>query len=994
MATTIGQILVNEALPPDFRDETRTLGKSETDDLLASLARAHPELYRDISHKLVELGRNAAFDEGTTLRLSDIRVPVEKQTLLDHVRQQEDRIRADKTMTPEEKQDTLEEVYGDVNDALKKMTYDAALARENPFALQVKSKARGNPDQLSMLLTTPGVYQDAKDRTIPVFINRSYAEGLAPHEYWAATYGARKGVISSKFATRQAGYVGKLFGMAVMDSVVTEDDCSTPYGIPVKSDDDDNVGSVLARPAAGFDAGTVIDKSVMAALKAKKVDEISVRSPITCGAKQGVCRHCVGIREGGKFPEIGYHIGLNAASALAEQIAQSSLNVKHCIFYRSNILCADWSVKELKDVRVGDMIMGCGIDGHMRPVRVLNVFDNGLRECYRTVFKQNGIRDNREWVLESTLDHKLLSTRRVSNQHAASLNRVPRVMPAGTLSKRFYAVLPSSYDDSGMVHEPLALLLGNLLGDGCYTEAVNAVHLSSADATQIADLQAYLEPLGMKLTKLQGHDDYYRVSQSDASAPDRLGNPVRNYLEKHGMWGKYAHEKELPDVVSTWDNASVAALISGLIVTDGSVYASDGNGKPSVSLCSTSRRMLEQVQELLRWRFGILTSALTRVQCAGPRSGRNFNHDQYQFTITSWPMVQKFAAVIPLIGVKALKLKAFVDAFKQVRTAFPGLVRVRQDYIGMLPTMDIEVDHPDHLFVLANGLVVSNSGKKAKGQSTYSGFNVIKNLATVPQTFPDRATVADHDGTVTKIEEAPQGGYHVFIDDVQHYVPQDMPVLVKEGDVVEAGDQLSDGIVNPADVVRLKGLGEGRRYFANRLTQAFRETRFGVNRRNAEVLARSIVNHVQVEDPEADGGNLPGDVVTYSSWSQGYRPRADAKRLVPKQALGQYLEEPALHYTIGTRMTKSVADTLKRHNIQDVLTHPNPVGVAPAMLSVVKTPEYTNDWMARLSSSYLQKRLLEDVHSGATSTIHGTHPIPGIAKGVEFGESKGKGFTY
>lgn len=615
MATTIGQILVNEALPPDFRDETRTLGKSETDKLLASLAQAHPELYRDISHKLVELGRNAAFDEGTTLRLSDIRVPVEKKALLEHVRQQEDRIRADKTMTPEEKQDTLEEVYGDVNDALKKMTYDAALARENPFALQVKSKARGNPDQLAMLLTTPGVYQDAKDRIIPVFINRSYAEGLAPHEYWAATYGARKGVISSKFATRQAGYVGKLFGMAVMDSVVTEDDCSTPYGIPVKSDDDDNIGSVLARPAAGFDAGTVIDKSVMAQLKAKKVDEISVRSPITCGAKQGVCKHCVGIREGGKFPEIGYHIGLNAASALAEQIAQSSLNVKH-------------------------------------------------------------------------------------------------------------------------------------------------------------------------------------------------------------------------------------------------------------------------------------------------------------------------------------------------------------------------------------------SGKKAKGQSTYSGFNVIKNLATVPQTFPDRATVADHDGTVTKIEEAPQGGYHVFIDDAQHYVPQDMPVLVKEGDVVEAGDQLSDGIVNPADVVRLKGLGEGRRYFANRLTQAFRDTNFGVNRRNAEVLARSIVNHVQVEDPEADGGNLPGDVVTYSSWSQGYRPRPDAKRFAPKAAVGSYLEEPALHYTIGTRVTKSVADTLKRHNVQDVLAHPNPVGVAPAMLSVVKTPEYTNDWMARLSSSYLQKRLLEDVHEGATSNIHGIHPIPGIAKGVEFGESKGKGFTY
>lgn len=607
--------MVNRALPPEFRDDARVLGKSETDKLLAEIAKAHPDDYRDISHALMQLGRNASFDEGTTLRLSDIKSPIDKTALMQHVDDQEARIDADKTMSAQDKQDAREGVFGEVNDALKKMTYDTALAAENPFALQVKSKARGNPDQLTALLTSPGVYQDAKDRTIPVFIHHSYAEGLAPHEYWAATYGARKGVISSKFATRQAGYLGKLFGMSVMDSVVTENNCETPYGIPVKSEDEDNVGSVLARPVAGFGAGTVVDKHVMAALKAKKIDEFVVRSPITCGARQGVCKQCVGIRESGGFPEVGYHIGLNAASALAEQIAQSSLNVKH-------------------------------------------------------------------------------------------------------------------------------------------------------------------------------------------------------------------------------------------------------------------------------------------------------------------------------------------------------------------------------------------SGKKAKGQSTYSGFNVIKNLSTVPQTFPDKATVSELDGSVSKIEEAPQGGFYVTVGEQQHYVPQDMPVLVKEGDTVEAGDQLSDGIVNPADVVRLKGLGEGRRYFADRLTQAFRESNFGASRRNAEVLARSIVNHVQIDDPDAAGGHLPGDVVNYGSWAYGYKPRADARRLEPKKALGQYMEEPALHYTVGTRITKSVADRLTKNGTVDVLAHANPVGVSPAMMSVVKTPEYTDDWMARLSSSYLQKRLLEDVHAGAQSNVHGVHPIPGIAKGTEFGQQRGKRFTY
>lgn len=993
--------MVNNVIPAEFRDHNRILTKGDTDKLLKAIAESKPDAYRAISHKLVQLGRHAAYEEGTTLRLSDLVSPIDKSDLLAHVAAQEARLDADKTMTDAEKRDTRDTVYADVHEALKKLTYDTALAAENPFALQVKSKARGNPDQLASMLTTPGMYQDGKDQTIPVFIRHSYAEGLSPTEYFAATYGARRGVVSSKFSTRRGGYLGKLFGAAVMDSVVTQNDCETPYGIPVPIDDDDNIGSILARPQGGFSAGTVITKDVLAALQKKKVSQLIVRSPITCGTKQGVCKQCVGVREGGKFPPIGYHIGLNATSAMAEQVAQSALNVKHCISIYTPILYADWSVKQIKDAQVGDIVMGCSMDGHMRPVRILNVFNNGPRECYRTVFRQNGLHDGPEWILDSTLDHNLLATRCVAGQSDSILNKVLRMLPVGLKSKYFYAALPESYDDMGMLDEPLALLLGNLLGDGCYTEAVNNVHLSSADVTQIETLQVYLNPLGLKLVKLKGHDYYYRITGIHNTQADRLGNPVKNYLKKHGMYGKYSYEKVLPDIVKTWNNRSISALIAGLIVTDGSIYPSDSKSKPGVSLMSTSRKMLEQVQYLLRYRFGIMTSSITVISHAGRsmcglKMAKEYvqQHDQYQFTITSWLMVQKFHRVIPLIGVKKEKLDSLIVGYKQIRNNIPRLRRVRQEYLGILPTIDIEVDHPDHLFVLANGLIVSNSGKKHQGQSEYSGFDVIKNLATVPETYPDKATVAEIDGQITKIEEAPQGGYNVYINDEQHYVPQGMGLQVKEGATVEAGDQLSGGIINPSDVVRLKGLGEGRRYFAERLTQAFKDTNLGVNRRNAEVLSRSLVNHVQVDDTDAAGDHLPGDVVTYGSWSQGYRPRKDAQRLTPKAAMGQYLEEPAMHYTVGTRVTKSVSDLLQKHGTVNVLAHSQPVGVSPVMLSVVKTPGYSEDWMARLGSSYLKTRLLEDVHAGATSNVHGINPIPGIAKGTEFGEPKGKAFTY
>jgi len=89
-----------------------------------------------------------------------------------------------------------------------------------------------------------------------------------------------------------------------------------------------------------------------------------------------------------------------------------------------------------------------------------------------------------------------------------------------------------------------------------------------------------------------------------------------------------------------------------------------------------------------------------------------------------------------------------------------------------------------------------------------------------------------------------------------------------------------------------------------------------------------------------------------------------------------------------------MADQLKRHGVQRVMAHRDPPGFVSNMVSVVKVPEHTDDWMARLSSNYLQTRLLQDVQRGSTSKIHSLHPVPGLAKGVEFGRPKGKEFTF
>ena len=620
--TTVGQLLVNEILPPEIRDYKRVMDSDEMEKVLATIAKEHPNEYRDISAKLMRLGNRASVDSGVTLRLSDTLPTFDRSVIYKMMDAQEARIMADKSLSASEKRALVNDLYTQMTGAMFDNAFNTALKNKNQFALQVKSKARGNKAQLGALLASPGVYTDTKGNPVPMFIRHSYAEGLSPAELWAGSYGARNGVVAGKQATRKGGELGKLLASLGIDQVVTEEDCGSQYGMPVSATDKDNIGCVLAYDAGGHHAGEVITKSTIQDFVNDGVKDIAVRSPITCQAKNGICAHCAGVRESGKFPEVGYNLGVTAASALSEKIAQAGLSTKH-------------------------------------------------------------------------------------------------------------------------------------------------------------------------------------------------------------------------------------------------------------------------------------------------------------------------------------------------------------------------------------------SGRLTSGAGKYQGFDMIKAMTTVPKNYPDRAVVAEKDGTVDKIEDAPQGGSFVTVGGVKQYVKPGYSILVKQGDEVEAGDQLSDGVIDPEDVVKYKGIGEGRRYFAERFTQALRDSGYKAHRRNVESVARALVNHVQIENEDAEGQMLPGDVTTYSNWAYGYKPRPDSVRGNAASLVGKYLEQPVLHYTVGTKITKKIAKELEKFGRnKDIIANANPIEVTPIMQSIVKSTGTDRDWVSRLGTTYLKSRLLEDAQHGSTSDVHSTNPIPGLAKGTEFGNyfdlgvNRPGGYTY
>ena len=277
-----------------------------------------------------------------------------------------------------------------------------------------------------------------------------------------------------------------------------------------------------------------------------------------------------------------------------------------------------------------------------------------------------------------------------------------------------------------------------------------------------------------------------------------------------------------------------------------------------------------------------------------------------------------------------------------------------------------------------HGVRGKTADKKAVG-----GMVGLHQMLEVPKSFVNKATLATSDGKVTDIERAPQGGFNVHVGDTKHYVPSGLSPVVRAGQHVTPGDALSDGIPKPDEVVQYKGLGAGRKYMVDQLHDIYRDRGLDIDKRHFEVLARSHMNHVRIdEDPEERFH--PGEIVNYTTMMKTLGE--DVKDKPVKNAVGNVLAQGYMHHTAGTPVTPDVAKELTQNGIRVVNVSKRPPKISFFMTSLSRNPLLNPDWMARLGHRYLKESLLEGAHSGQFSDIHGTHPVPAYAFGREFGQ--------
>lgn len=275
------------------------------------------------------------------------------------------------------------------------------------------------------------------------------------------------------------------------------------------------------------------------------------------------------------------------------------------------------------------------------------------------------------------------------------------------------------------------------------------------------------------------------------------------------------------------------------------------------------------------------------------------------------------------------------------------------------------------------GVISADSGK------AISGFAYLNQLLQVPKRFQNGAVHATEDGVISRIEPAPQGGTYIYINGIRHYVGreegQEIPIKVKPGDRVEAGDVLTEGIPNPAMVVKYKGIGEGRRAFVNQFNSALKNAGQSVHRRNLEVLSRGLINYVKLNDEF--GGYAPDDILPYAMVASNWEPRKGTEYRPVQELEGCYLEKPILHYTIGTKLRPSVIKELNSFGIKKVYAHKDPPPFEPEMVRGMEHVTKDPDWGTRLMGGYQKNSLLEAARRGSTSFTEGTSFVPALAFG-------------
>ena len=365
--TTVGRAILSEILPAGlpFSVLQKPLKKKEISKLInASYRRCGLKATVVFADKLMQAGFGLATRAGISIAVKDMLVPQAKHPLIHAAEQEVKEIAQQYTsglVTDGERYNKVVDIWGRAGDQVAKAMMDQ-LGQEdvvnrhgdtvkqesfNSIYMMADSGARGSAAQIRQLAGMRGLMAKPDGSIIETPITTNFREGLNVLQYFISTHGARKGLADTALKTANSGYLTRRLVDVTQDLVVIEDDCGTKNGFLMKALieggevveplRDRILGRVttddLVHPDTQetlIDAGTMLDEDAVDLIESVGLDEVRVRTPLSCETRYGLCAKCYGRDLGrGSLVNAGEAVGVIAAQSIGEPGTQLTMRTFH-----------------------------------------------------------------------------------------------------------------------------------------------------------------------------------------------------------------------------------------------------------------------------------------------------------------------------------------------------------------------------------------------------------------------------------------------------------------------------------------------------------------------------------------------------------------------------------------------------------------------------------------------------------------------------------------
>lgn len=358
--TTVGRLLFNEVLPEEIGFINRTVDKGDIKRITAQVHRLlGNRRTAEFVDQLKNMGYHYATLAGVSIAVDDVVVPDTKTKLIDGALKEVEKVRdqyANGIITDGERYNKIIDIWmhttSEVSRAVQH-TLEEVEEGFNSVYIMKDSGARGSEDQIKQLGGMRGLMNKPQKKLtgavgeiIETPIIASFKEGLSVLEYFISTHGARKGLADTALKTAEAGYLTRRMVDVAQDMVISEEDCMTSQGLKIGALKDGEeviepladriVGRVLQDDALDADKnvvaleGTLLEEEDAKRIAQAGIEEVHIRSVLTCESERGVCIKCYGRNMGtGREVNVGEAVGVVAAQSIGEPGTQLTLRTFH-----------------------------------------------------------------------------------------------------------------------------------------------------------------------------------------------------------------------------------------------------------------------------------------------------------------------------------------------------------------------------------------------------------------------------------------------------------------------------------------------------------------------------------------------------------------------------------------------------------------------------------------------------------------------------------------